>query len=59
MSKLDVVEELHKPARRNYPRRRVIIKGLDDLWQADLADFTTYGRENKGFKYILMVIDCF
>lgn len=59
MSKVAVVNELHRPARRNYPRRKVIIKGLDDLWQADLAEFTTYSRENKGNKYILMVIDCF
>ena len=57
--KRDVVDELHKDARINYPRRRTIIKGLDDLWQADLADFQLYARENKGHKYILMVIDCF
>lgn len=59
MSKQDVVNELHKPARRNFPRRRVIIKGFDDLWQADLAEFTTYSRDNRGYNYILVVIDCF
>lgn len=57
--KKDVVSELHKPARRNFKRRRVIIKGLDDLWQADLADFKLYARENRGYKYILIVIDSF
>ena len=57
--KEQVVEELHKPARINYPRRRVIIKGIDDLWQADLAEFILYSRLNKGYKYILVVIDCF
>ena len=25
------VEELHAPARRNFPRRRVIVRGYDDL----------------------------
>lgn len=59
MSKKHVVEELHKQARRNFPRRRVIIKGFDDLWQADLAEFIPYARENKGHKYILVVIDCY
>ncbi|GJQ66449.1 hypothetical protein Trydic_g13274 [Trypoxylus dichotomus] len=38
---------------------RVIIKGLDDLWQVDLAQFLSYSRENLGNKYILVVIDCF
>jgi hypothetical protein len=28
--------ELHKPARKNYPRRSTVTKGVDDLWQADL-----------------------
>ncbi|KAJ8914337.1 hypothetical protein NQ315_011325 [Exocentrus adspersus] len=36
--KIQLVNELHKPARKNYPRRRTIIKGLDDLWQSDLAE---------------------
>lgn len=57
--KQQVVEEIHKPARVNYPRRRVILKGIDDLWQADLAEFILYSRHNKGYKYILVVIDCF
>lgn len=57
--KQDIVNELHKPARKKFKRRHVILKGIDDLWQADLADFVLYGRDNKGYKYILVVIDCF
>lgn len=59
MSKQGVVNELHRPARKNFPRRHVIIKGLDDLWQSDLAEFGSYARYNKGYRYILVVIDCF
>lgn len=59
MSKLDVVSELHKPARRNFQRRTTVIKGIDDLWQADLIDMQKYNTENKGMKYILVVIDTF
>ena len=44
--KTDLVRELHKPARKQFPRRRVILKGIDDLWQADLAEFQWYSREN-------------
>lgn len=57
MSKDIIVEELHKPARRNFLRRATIIKGIDDLWQADLIDMKKYSTSNKGFKYILVVID--
>lgn len=57
--KIQLVKELHKPARKNYQRRRTIIKGLDDLWQADLAQLDQYASRNKNFKFILVVIDCF
>lgn len=57
--KRDIVHEIHKPARLHFPRRRTIIKGLDDLWQTDLAEFQQYARENRGYKYALIVIDCF
>lgn len=46
-----VVEELHKPARRNYPRRNVIVRGLDETWQADLVEMIPYARDNKGNPY--------
>lgn len=59
MSKKQIVNELHKPARRNYPRRRVITKGIDDLWQCDLVEMIPYARENKGYKYMLTIIDVF
>lgn len=57
--KKQVVEELHKPARKHFPRRRVIVKGLNDLWQADLVEMLPYAGINKGFKYILVVINVF
>lgn len=55
--KKGVVEELHKPARRKYPRRCVEIRGLYDLWQADLVEMIPYASVNKGNKYLLTVID--
>ena len=59
MTKTNLVLELHKRARRNFPRRKVIIKGLHETFQADLVDMQLYTRENSGFKYILTVIDTF
>lgn len=52
-----LVEELHAPARRNFPRRHVIVRGYDDLWQADVVEMRPYMRFNRGYHYILTVID--
>lgn len=57
--KLQVVRELHKPLRKKFKRRRTIVKGLHDLWQSDLAQMDLFARENNGYSYILVVIDCF
>jgi transposase InsO family protein len=50
---------LHKQPRRNFPRRRVIVGGINDQWQCDLMDVQALSNENAGYKYILMVVDCF
>lgn len=52
-----LVEELHKPARRNYPRRKFEVRGLDETWQADLVEMQSYARENRGVRYLLTIID--
>lgn len=52
-----LARELHAPARRNFPRRRVAVRGYDDLWQADVVEMRPYARQNKGHNYILTVID--
>lgn len=54
-----ITNELHKPARRNFTRRKVIIKGLRDLMQIDLISLIPYAKLNRGFKYILVAIDTF
>lgn len=59
MSKEALVNELHRSARRNFKRRRVIMKGIDDLWQADLVEMQPYAKLNHGYRYLLVVIDTF
>lgn len=59
MSKTQIVDEIHKQARRNFIRRSVILKSIDDLWQADLIDIQNLCKYNKNFRYILVIIDCF
>lgn len=57
--KTQIIDELYKPARRHYPRRNVVLKGINDLYQADLVEMIPYSRFNKGYKYILTIINCF
>lgn len=50
---------LHKPVRRKFNRRRTIVSGLNDQFQADLVEMQDFKKENKQFAYILTVIDVF
>jgi hypothetical protein len=50
---------LNAPARKIFPRRKIIVHGLNLLWQADLLDMTSLSALNDGFKWILCMIDCF
>jgi hypothetical protein len=60
MSALEnIANELHQSARRTFPRRKVITQFKDDLWQADLIDMQLHSKKNKGFKFILIIIDTF
>lgn len=48
---------LHKPVQRRFPRRRVIVDGLDQQWQADLADVRKLKDDNDGIEYLLIAVD--
>lgn len=41
-----VVNEIHKPTRKIFTRRRVAIKGLNDFIQVDLVKMVRYARDN-------------
>lgn len=57
-AKAAIADELHRPARKNYSRRKVTLKGLDDLYQADLVEMQPHAKINKGYKYIMTIINC-
>ena len=48
---------LHKPTRRRFPRRRVVVYGIDHQWQVELVDLAKLSSYTKGFKYLLTWID--
>ena len=54
-----IARELHKQARVNYPTRYVELKGINDLYQGDLVEMIPFAKINKGYKYIMTIINCF
>lgn len=48
---------LHHPARKRFPRAKTIPSGLNSDWQADLAIFDMFAKENDGMKYLLVCVD--
>ena len=42
---------LHKPARRRLKHNRVIVKGKDEQWQADLVDVQALKKDNDGYRH--------
>lgn len=50
---------LHRPVRYKFKRQRVITSGIDDLWDADLADVSNLAEHNGGIHFLLIVIDVF
>ena len=54
-----LAEELHKPIIRHFKKRTVYSRSKDNIWGADLADMLLISKFNKGFRFLLCVIDNF
>ena len=52
-------EELHKPKRKNYPRRKIIVNHINEIFAADLVEMQKFAKLNKGYRYLLTCIDIF
>ena len=55
------IDEIYSSApKNNYPKNKTMIKSIDDTWSSDLLDMIDYGpKNNRGYRYILVVIDNF
>jgi hypothetical protein len=54
-----LANELHKVAKKKYDVRPVNVLFCDEVWAIDLVDMIEWSKLNKGFKYILTIIDVF
>ena len=52
-----IINELYRPARKNFKRRRIYLHGIDDVWQvSSLIYGYTYLKVNFN-KYLFNFID--
>ena len=56
---IQLAEELHKPIIRKFEKRKVYSSFRDNIWGVDLADMQLLSKFNKGFRFLLCVIDIF
>ena len=52
-----LADELHKPVRRKFQRRQVLAYNVDDIWSCDLVEMQEWASQNKGYRYMLNVVD--
>ena len=49
-----------KSPHKNYETNKTMIRSIDDTWSSDLLDMNDYDpKSNRGYRYILVVIDNF
>ena len=54
-----LAKELLKPKLKRFPRRRVFSPNVDRIWTMDLMVVEKYSKQNKNYKYIIVVLDLF
>ena len=54
-----LAEELHKPIIKKFKKITFYSGFKDNIWGADLADMQLISKFNKGFRFLLCVIDIF
>lgn len=50
---------VHKPARKKYPTRQIILKGPRENICLDLVDLQAYSRQNGGYNWLVVALDGF
>ena len=57
----NITSSIHKQVRRKFPRRRIVVHYPLEIVMSDLIDFSHNKMPfvNNGYRYIMVVIDCF
>ena len=59
MSNQESAEELHKPVIKKIKKQKVYLSIKGNVWGADLVDMQLISKLNKGFRFLLCVIDIY
>ena len=59
ISNKELAEELHKTIIRKFNKRKVRSPFIDHIWGADLGDMQLISKCNKGFRFLLCVIEIY
>ena len=50
---------LHRQIKTKFRRRKVLTRGVQYQYQADLVNYSKLKRDNSGYTFVLSIIDCF
>ena len=56
---IQLANERHKPIIKKFNKRKVYSSFKDNIWGVDLTDMQLLSKFNKGFRFLLCVIDIF
>ena len=56
---IQLANELHKPIIKKFNKRKVCSSFKDNIWVADLVDMQLLSKFNKGFRFLLFIINIF
>ena len=56
---IQLADELHKPIIRKFKKRKVYSSIRDKIWGVDSPDMQLLSKFNKGFRFLLYVVDIF
>ena len=56
---IQLANDLNKPIFRKFKKRKLYSSFRDNIWGVDLADMQLLSKFNKGFRFLLCVIDIF
>ena len=59
ISNKELAEELRKPIIKKFKKRKVQSQFIDNIWGGDLADMQLISKFDKGFRFLLCVIDIY
>ena len=56
---IQLANEFHKPIIKKFNKRKVYSLFKDNIWGVDLVDMQLLSKFNKGFRFLVCVIDIF